>query len=91
MDKNELLKGLSKEQLDKYNACKNNKEILELAKKEGIELTDEQLSAVSGGCGETAGACPQCNNTNTSRGWTNLLGDYGHCFNCGHEWSIDVK
>ena len=40
---------LTKEQLAKAKACKNNKELLDLAKKEGIELTEEQLSAVSGG------------------------------------------
>ena len=49
--KQELLKGLSDEQIAKVKACKNNEELLALAKEEGIELTDEQLTAVSGGCG----------------------------------------
>jgi hypothetical protein len=47
--KQELLKGLTEEQIDKVKACKNNEELLKLAKEEGIELTDEQLEVVSGG------------------------------------------
>ena len=45
----DLLKGLSQEQIQKVNACKSSQEILELAKKEGVQLTDEQLEAISGG------------------------------------------
>ena len=45
----DLLKGLSQEQIQKLNACRSSQEILELAKKEGVQLTDEQLEAVSGG------------------------------------------
>ena len=56
--KEELLKGLSEEQIAKIKACKSQEEILELAKQEGIELTDEQLEAVSGG-GCNSG-CPDC-------------------------------
>ena len=47
----ELLKGLSSEQIEKAKHCKNNRELLELAKEEDIKLTEEQLEAVSGGCG----------------------------------------
>ena len=45
----ELLQGLSEEQIKKVEACKSPEEILNLAKAEGVELTDEQLEAVSGG------------------------------------------
>ena len=45
----ELFKGLSEEQIAKVRACKSSEEVLKLAKKEGIELTSEQLSAISGG------------------------------------------
>ena len=45
----ELLKGLTEEQIAKVKACKNQEEILAVAKEEGIELTDKQLEAVSGG------------------------------------------
>ena len=49
--KEELLKGLSEEQIAKIKACKNQEEIFALAKEAGVELTDEQLEAVSGGGG----------------------------------------
>ena len=47
--RNELLKGLTEEQIAKVRACKNQEELLALAREEGVELTDEQLAAVSGG------------------------------------------
>jgi len=61
--KEELLKGLSEDQIQKVKACKNKDELLKLAKEDGIELTDEQLSAVSGGglCQSTPTfTCPEC-------------------------------
>lgn len=52
MSKQELLEGLTKEQKDKVQNCKNADELMALAKEEGIELTDEQLAVVAGGgCG----------------------------------------
>lgn len=54
--KKELLKGLTKEQIEKVKACDNTKDLLQLAKDEGVELTQEQLEAVSGG------ACSSTNN-----------------------------
>lgn len=81
--KEELLKGLSEEQIAKIKACQNNEEILALAKQEGFELTDEQLAAVSGGCGssEAFPACPQCGSDNITR---RTFGGYYYytCFNC---------
>ena len=47
--KQELLKGLTEEQIAKVKACDNNADLLQLAKDEGVELTREQLAAVSGG------------------------------------------
>ena len=38
--KKELLKGLTKEQIAKVKACKNHEELMELAKKEGVSLTE---------------------------------------------------
>ena len=50
--KQELLKGLSEEQLIKVKECANSFDLLQLAKDEGVELSDEQLMAVTGGgCG----------------------------------------
>ena len=55
--KQELLKGLTEEQIAKVKACKNSEELLSFAKAEGVELTSEQLSAISGG-----GACSVISN-----------------------------
>ena len=49
MSKEKLLKGLTEEQISKVKACKTQEELLALAKQEGVELSEEQLSAVSGG------------------------------------------
>ena len=55
----DLLEGLSEEQIAKIKACKSQEEILQLAKKEGVELSEEQLEAVSGGgCNDPK--CPFC-------------------------------
>lgn len=40
---------LTPEQQEKALACKTTEELVELAKSEGVDLTDEQLSAVAGG------------------------------------------
>ena len=95
--KEEFLKGLSEEQIAKVKDCNNNEEILALAKQEGIELTDEQLEAVNGGCtrnmsaGRTRqGWCHKCNRyvqckwlkTHGGNGGTNYL----KCPDCGHEF-----
>ena len=45
----ELLKGLTEEQITKVKTCKNHEELLKLAKDEGVELTAEQLEAINGG------------------------------------------
>ena len=49
----ELLKGLTEEQIKKVEACKSSEEILALAQSEGVQLSDEQLEAVSGGACQT--------------------------------------
>ena len=60
--KDELFKGLTEEQIKKLDTCKTPEEILSLAKAEGVELSDEQLEAVSGGgCVEPSKPkCPSC-------------------------------
>ena len=40
---------LAPELIEKAKACKDADELVELAKSEGIELTDEQLEGVAGG------------------------------------------
>ena len=60
--KQDLLKGLTDEQIARVKACKSHEELLALAKEEGMELTDEQLSTITGGClfSSTDNNCPQC-------------------------------
>ena len=41
--------GLTEEQKAKALSCKSPEELIALAKAEGVKLTDEQLSAISGG------------------------------------------
>ena len=40
---------LTDELKDKVKECKSADELLALAKKEGVELTDEEIEAISGG------------------------------------------
>lgn len=52
--KQELLKGLTEEQIAKVKACDDIHDLFQLAKDEGVELNDEQLNAISGGgCGDS--------------------------------------
>ena len=89
----ELLKGLSEEQIKKIEACKNSEEILNLAKAEGIELTDEQLEVVSGGgCFYTI-KCIKCGSDNLSDEYKEINHkEYRKfkCNNCGHRWREEV-
>ena len=68
----DLLVGLTKEQIAKVKACHNSDELLALAKAEGIELSEEQLTAISGGCYNSSSVeryeidnmmCPECFNS----------------------------
>ena len=80
--KQELLQGLTEEQITKLKTCKNAEEILTAAKEEGIELTDEQLEAVSGGNCFTDFDCPKCGGTidgNSCDNYYNYV-----CPHCGY-------
>ena len=102
----ELLKGLSEEQIKKVEACKSSEEIIELkveacksseeiielAKAEGIELTDEQLEAVSGGNCFTSfefRKCPECGSKyHDKEPIEGSDGSMGYrCERCGHFWT----
>lgn len=81
----ELLKGLTDEQIAKIKECKNQEEILELAKKEGIELNEEQLEAVNGGgCMTYTVKCPKCGSNYIVE---NGSGKDYHCNNCGYDFN----
>lgn len=43
------LQSVTPEQREKAKSCKTPEELLELAKEEGYELSEEELDAVSGG------------------------------------------
>ena len=79
----ELLKGLTEEQIIRAKNCKNQEELLALAKQEGIELTDEQLSAVSGG-GCTIISIPHCPKCDSV--WILQDGGKWKCLSCGKKF-----
>ena len=89
-----LLKGLTEEQIAKIKECKNSDELLALARSEGIELNDEQLTAISGGgaCSVISDIgdkinpsdCPKCGANNPKKD-----GDKRVCKKCGHVWYVD--
>ena len=78
----ELLKGLTEEQIKKVKACKNAEEILALAKVEGVTLSEEQLEAVSGGCGVKIKS-PYDYVVDETLDQTNLYKIETHCYSCG--------
>ena len=45
----ELLKGLTEEQIAKVREFDDVSDLIQLAKDEGVELTEEQLKAINGG------------------------------------------
>ena len=91
--KEELLKGLTEDQIAKVKACKSQEEMLAVAKEEGIELNDEQLEAVTGGCGSGDSnpiKCPKCGSTDVvyyplkgPRGGKHVCNSCGHAFREG--------
>ena len=86
--KRNLLKGLSEEQIAKVKACKSHEDLLTLAKNEGVELTEEQLEAVSGGCGTYTVRCPKCGSNIIVENCDGKK-DY-YCNNCGHEFNDNL-
>ena len=73
---------LKPEQQEKARACKTPEEMLELAKAEGYELSDEDLEMVSGGWND-APTCPQCGSKSIS--YDSFLSMH-ICQSCGHEF-----
>ena len=90
----ELLKGLTEEQIEKASKCKDSKELLALAKDEGVKLTEEQLNAVSGGGCVTAkprvSVCPACGVEVVGEFTETTPGDGKYhfvCGTCGYNWT----
>lgn len=89
--KEELLKGLTNEQIAKVKACKNHEELLALAKQEDLELTSEQLEAVNGGaCSNTDNCppCPSCGSTNVKSKYSGNRVSIFKCKDCGREFEF---
>ena len=90
--KQELLKGLSEEQIEKVKACKDHKELLALAEKENIDLTEEQLDMINGGGACTVVSnigdkinpfdCPKCGANRPIKDGKELT-----CEKCGYKWT----
>ena len=96
--KEELLKGLSEEQIARVKACKNIDEFMALAKEEGIELSEERLEAINGGGCFSSFKCPNCGGKDITerqvgkqhaeRLWQGVDENYTlyRCKKCGHKW-----
>ena len=86
--KEELLNGLTEEQIAKVKACKNREELLKIAKEEGVELSDEQLNAVSGGGCFSSPECPSCGAKGKDIEYKGGLTSYDvyKCKKCGRTW-----
>ena len=85
--KEELLKGLTEEQIKTLNNCKSKEEFLAFAKEEGLELTEDELEAFSGGFGRNKlKKCPNCGSENLeSHGvWHSPIGllETVQCLDC---------
>ena len=89
--KEKLSQGLTEEQIAKIRECKNTLEALAIAKEEGVELTDEQLEAVSGGMGSTIPTnCPFCGSADDFKvSAANLLSTTYYCYHYGHPFTVD--
>lgn len=86
----ELLKGLTEEQIAKVKECKNQEELLKFAKEEDIQLTEEQLTAISGGGCFSSFKCPNCGSKDyrvLPRYQVSGCKTY-QCNACGYEWSL---
>ena len=73
-------KDLTDEQRNKIANAKSPEEILEMAKAEGYDLTDEEIENISGGSfWVTEYYCPMCGSHDVGV-WQNS--NSGHCYNC---------
>lgn len=83
----ELLKGLTEEQKEMIKDCRSMEELLSIAKREGVELSEEQLGAVTGGCGtEVNPVCPNCGCTEFTETMNDGIGYY-ECKGCGTKYN----
>lgn len=94
----ELLKGLSREQLEKARACRSYEELVQAAKEEGLQLNEDQLEAVAGGgCDNeqpsnpnpSGPRCPRCGSTNVTEIYNSdeSRSSEMRCNDCGTIWA----
>ena len=84
MSKKDLLEGFTREQIAKAKECNNSQELLDLVKREGINLTKEQLEAINEGedfneLFRSPDCCPNCGSKNVEYYW----GGNFRCKDCG--------
>ncbi|MBO6261990.1 MAG: hypothetical protein J6N95_05230 [Bacilli bacterium] len=91
-----LLHGLTKDQIERAKACSSAEELLSFAKREGIELNEEQLTAIYGGaCTTWERKCPKCGSTEfetrvVKKPMDMAGGQTGYkCKKCHHYWVED--
>ena len=78
-------KDLTEEQKAEVRACKSPEEILELAKDEGYELSDEELESISGGADWNFDiiTCPSCGTKIVLMNYSGTI----ECEECGNVFS----
>ena len=85
--RDELLKGLTKDQIAKVKECGDIRDLLQLAKDEGVELNEEQLDAINGGCGENSSSfnkAIRCSSCHASKEELDEISEGVYkCRNCG--------
>ena len=83
--------GLTPEQVERAKNCKSVAELVELAKNEGVEITDEQLNAIASGgigcwCHESlSDGCKKCGSHDIKVGNIGQIMKYT-CKSCGYSW-----
>lgn len=81
------LKDLTPEQRASFEACSTPEEILALAKKEGFELSEDQLEQFSGGgFWDSSLKCPKCGSTDFGSDHTGTADMVYVCKKCGCRW-----
>ncbi|MBE6472053.1 MAG: hypothetical protein E7Z99_00515 [Coriobacteriaceae bacterium] len=57
---------LTLKQQEKVRTCRNADDLRRLAEEEGVELSDEQIEAISGGSWGGLVSCPVCGGSNVN-------------------------
>lgn len=80
---------LTQEQQKQTLACKTPEEMLELAREEGYELSDENLEQINGGSMWDSGTqCPKCHGANVMEIQPDIHSGriIRECRGCGYSW-----